>query len=578
MIRIEILSGPDSGRVLELDSGTHTVGRASSNDVVLAVDSVSGRHLSLTVDGDAVRFKDLGSTNGTWSGGIQVEEGEWFAGSEIKLGSLRLKLLGEESAAAEDEDDAALHRRAREAAMSGKRKGGLLPLVALLLIVGGGASWWFLLRDDGSTGAGGGGASEGGATAAATVNDLLEGFGYFEDEGAWSLDRDLRLEEGRLVSGNARGGRARLVRRFPVPRGALSFSASVPSGLEVIPHLRWGTSDEEDGPTYLWQGDALAGGSEIALPESARWFELTLELRGSGAVEELLAEEGEASASRLSLGLLEAHSHGGNLLLASSEGPLLNIAGSGGQWASAGGGLQYSPQGATALALAPQPALLASGPALVLAGGGPLGLTNGLALEDSPGMLLGGQATRFLLRFPAASAVSVRDGAASFTVADPVVLASEFNEDLTEAARLSQRITRAQREGDRRGLLEATDELLRDYPFDEDKIQEALLAARGALEEGRATLQSLQERASAVLFAGSVTAMRTLADESTALADSLPGTEIAPEAQGLALVLRASADELDREETAALTAYRDRLERALAGSYPALAAWLKEVQ
>ncbi|MHC4838494.1 MAG: FHA domain-containing protein [Planctomycetota bacterium] len=578
MIRIEILSGPDSGRVLELDSGTHTVGRANSNDVVLAVDSVSGRHLSLTVDGDTVRFKDLGSTNGTWSGGIQVEEGEWFAGSEIKLGSLRLKLLGEESAAAEDEDDAALHRRAREAAMSGKRKGGLLPLVALLLIVGGGASWWFFLRDDGSGGASGGGGSEGGATAAATVNDLLEGFGYFEDEGAWSLDRDLRLEEGRLVSGNARGGRARLVRRFPAPLGALSFSATVASGLEVIPHLRWGISDEEEGPTYLWQAGALGGGSEIALPESARWFELTLELRGSGAVEELLAEEGESSASRLSLGLLEAHSHGGNLLLASSEGPLLNIAGSGGQWTSAGGGLQFSPQGATSLALAPQPALLASGPALVLAGGGPLGLTNGLALEDSPGMLLGGQATRFLLRFPAASAVSVRDGAASFTVAEPVTLASEFNEDLTEAARLSQRITRAQREGDRRGLLEATDQLLRDYPFDEDKIQEALLAARGALEEGRATLQSLQERASAVLFAGSVSAMRGLADESTALADSLPGTEIAPEAQGLALVLRASADELDREETAARTAYRDRLERALAGSYPALAAWLKEVQ
>jgi hypothetical protein len=587
MIRIEILSGPESGRVFELDSGTHSVGRASNNDIVLPVDSVSGRHLNLEVSGDTVRFSDLGSTNGTWSGGLQVKDGEWFAGSELKLGSLRLRLVSDEATAStgglEDPDaadDAAIHRRAREAAMSGKRKGGLMTALAALFIVGGGAGWWFFLRDDGSSASAGGERVNSGTTAAATATDLLEGFGAFGDEGAWSLDRGVTLQEGRLSSAQEKGGVARLVRRFPAPMSALRFEANLGSGLKVTPLLRWGASEEDGTPSYLWQAPEISTGSSLlSLPQDAVWFELSLRLQGRGDLQELLALEEDSDASKIQMGLFQGESHGANLLLKSSEGVLLTARGSAGSWSVDGTSLRFTPAGTSNLAIRPGAALLASGPALVLAQGGPLGITNGMSLADSPGLLLGGQASRFLMRFPQPSAVRVQDGAAIFSASEALLLQGSFKEDLTEAARLSQRISRAQRERNDRELLEATDELLRDYPFDEDKIQEALLAARGSLEGGRARLQDLQERASAVLFAGSVQAMHALADESAALAASLPGTEIAPEASGLQVVLQSAADALDEEQSAAREAYRARLEGALAGPYPALAAWLqKEVQ
>jgi len=589
MIRIEILSGPESGRVLELATGTHSVGRASSNDVVLAVDSVSGNHLQLEVVGDKVRFRDLGSTNGTWSGGVQVQEGEWFDGSELKLGSLRLRLSGQEGAASaadgsEDSDgsesaeDAALHRRAREAAMGGKRKGGLLTLLAVLLIAGGGAGWWFLLRDDSPPMSNTGG--EAGVTAAATTasTDVLEGFGQFGDEGAWSLDQGLSLSDGRLQSSQEKGGLARLVRRFAAPLHGLRFQADVAAGLQVVPILRWGESEEDGAPSYQWQAPALGSGiSVLAFPEQASWFELSLRVSGRGSVGELAAEETEAQTSPLQWGLFQGESFGANLYLANLEGPLLSARGGAGSWATTGSGLLFSPSGdKTILAIHPEAALLANGAALVLSQGGPLSFASGISLADSPGLLLGGKANRFLMRFPQATAVRVLEGAAVFSASEPLTLASDFTEDLTEAARLSQRIRRAERDGDRRGVLEAANELLRGYPFEESKMQAALLAARAALEGGRADLEDLQERSSAVLFAGSVEAMHQLAEEASALAVDLPGTEIAPEASTLALVLRGAAEQLEQEDRRARTAYRGRLEKALAGSYPALAAWLQK--
>ena len=118
MVQIEILTGPESGKVVDFAPGTHHIGRASGNDLVLPDGSVSGKHLELVVGDDGtVRFRDLGSTNGTWSGGVQVQDGEWFVGTELKLGACTMRLVDPSGAA--DEADEALHRRAREAAMEG---------------------------------------------------------------------------------------------------------------------------------------------------------------------------------------------------------------------------------------------------------------------------------------------------------------------------------------------------------------------------------------------------------------------------------------------------------------------------
>ena len=99
MVRIEINSGSEAGKVVELRPGTHVVGRHPSCDLPLPVESVSGRHAELLVAADGtVRFKDLGSTNGTFSGGVKVTEGEWFPGSELRLGNASLRLVDESAA------------------------------------------------------------------------------------------------------------------------------------------------------------------------------------------------------------------------------------------------------------------------------------------------------------------------------------------------------------------------------------------------------------------------------------------------------------------------------------------------
>ena len=143
MVRIQIVDGPAAGRVLDLTVGSHRFGRATSSEVVLALDSVSGNHLEIQVKKSGeVEFQDLGSTNGTWSDGVKMTQGSWFPGSEIRLGACRLRLADEsgnfpQEGGLTDEvldaegDQASLHSQARPEALSAKRKGG--PLVMVLL-------------------------------------------------------------------------------------------------------------------------------------------------------------------------------------------------------------------------------------------------------------------------------------------------------------------------------------------------------------------------------------------------------------------------------------------------------------
>jgi predicted component of type VI protein secretion system len=63
-----VTDGPDKGRTYELDDGDVTVGSHIDCDIVLADDSVSGKHAIVRLDDDRVVVRDLGSRNGTWYG------------------------------------------------------------------------------------------------------------------------------------------------------------------------------------------------------------------------------------------------------------------------------------------------------------------------------------------------------------------------------------------------------------------------------------------------------------------------------------------------------------------------------
>ena len=78
---------PDgSQRQLTLDGGPVTIGRATDNNLVLVDSRVSRHHGRLQARSGALIYSDLGSTNGSWVNGVQVEEVVLGAGDRIEVG------------------------------------------------------------------------------------------------------------------------------------------------------------------------------------------------------------------------------------------------------------------------------------------------------------------------------------------------------------------------------------------------------------------------------------------------------------------------------------------------------------
>lgn len=90
---IEILGGPQHGKLFPLRAGKYILGRSSRCDITLEGSAISNRHLQIVVANDGtVRFRDLASRNGTWYGAVKKSKGEWHVGSELKLGAIGLGL------------------------------------------------------------------------------------------------------------------------------------------------------------------------------------------------------------------------------------------------------------------------------------------------------------------------------------------------------------------------------------------------------------------------------------------------------------------------------------------------------
>lgn len=587
MVRIEIISGSEAGKVVELPPGTHVVGRHPQADFRLAVESVSGRHLEIVVGGDGtVRFRDLGSTNGTFSGGVKVTEGEWFPGSEIKLGNAGIRLIDESASASsaagaameggESAADAAAHARAREAAMSGGRKGGPLMLVGLLVLVGGaGAAYWMFGRTDTTGDADGSAAGGAGAGAATVVNlDLIEDLGRFAegDEGAWTLAEGVTIAGGQMqASGNGR--RAALVREF-FAAPVLSFEGQA-SGAEVWPVVEWGADGEEQGT--VWRAPALGSSpSTLALPDSAAWFRVSLTFSGPGTLREFRVRDGDGDAvsqqSHAGRSYLAAD---GNLVLNYSAGqPLLLAQGAGGSWSTAEGGLNATPS-ASGLRFRVAPAS-ADQPLLILSEGGPVPAAEGVRLEGSPGLLFGTGAMRMVLSFEQDASVAVSSGWAICQGTGQVQLRWELTELLTQASRMGRQLKNAAADDDVAGVLAAARSILRDYPLDPETVEEALTISREVLQEGRAALASLARERADAEFLQSVDDLVALEEQARALASSYAGSDLAAIAESEAEALAQSAEFLRQTRAVQAATYRARLTTALQGAYPLLADWLRQ--
>ncbi len=92
MAFLEIYTGSESGRQFQLGSQM-SLGRDSTNDIVIADSRVSRCHARITRRGDAFFLEDLNSANGTFVGDEQLSSGkptELVEGDVVRIGATRL--------------------------------------------------------------------------------------------------------------------------------------------------------------------------------------------------------------------------------------------------------------------------------------------------------------------------------------------------------------------------------------------------------------------------------------------------------------------------------------------------------
>jgi DNA-binding NtrC family response regulator len=92
---LSVVAGPDAGATFALDGSGPVRPLAGTSPVCelkLSDRSVSRRHLSLELEGKRLRVRDLGSTNGTFVNGLQIEDARLLGGERITLGATTLAL------------------------------------------------------------------------------------------------------------------------------------------------------------------------------------------------------------------------------------------------------------------------------------------------------------------------------------------------------------------------------------------------------------------------------------------------------------------------------------------------------
>jgi DNA-binding NtrC family response regulator len=88
---LDVLHGPDAGRRATGDA--ITVGTSGENQLVLTDLTVSRRHLSIAIEpAGGIAVTDLGSSNGTYVGGVRIRSAVVPAGTVLQLGNTRLRV------------------------------------------------------------------------------------------------------------------------------------------------------------------------------------------------------------------------------------------------------------------------------------------------------------------------------------------------------------------------------------------------------------------------------------------------------------------------------------------------------
>lgn len=98
-LQLRFEAGPDQGLVFTITSEALTLGRALDNDVRVTDPCTSSHHARLDSQAGRLVIVDLGSTNGTYVNGMQVQSSELHPGDRITLGGNTVTFTGPAHAA-----------------------------------------------------------------------------------------------------------------------------------------------------------------------------------------------------------------------------------------------------------------------------------------------------------------------------------------------------------------------------------------------------------------------------------------------------------------------------------------------
>ena len=83
---LQVVSGPEAGKVLQIDKTIVTVGR-SACDLIVEDPELSRRHAKVEINGPDATLHDLGSTNGTFVADERISEAPLENSSKFRVGS-----------------------------------------------------------------------------------------------------------------------------------------------------------------------------------------------------------------------------------------------------------------------------------------------------------------------------------------------------------------------------------------------------------------------------------------------------------------------------------------------------------
>ncbi|MHC4852244.1 MAG: FHA domain-containing protein, partial [Planctomycetota bacterium] len=127
---LEILDGDSAGDIFELTGATTSIGRRSSNDIVLNDEKVSGRHAEVVQEEDHFLLKDLGSTNGTLMDGRPITEVVLSPNDIVRVGRLRVAFK-EKGAPTPGGEDMRVRRVDAETLAKTRRRGAGIGLLLI---------------------------------------------------------------------------------------------------------------------------------------------------------------------------------------------------------------------------------------------------------------------------------------------------------------------------------------------------------------------------------------------------------------------------------------------------------------